>query len=381
MPRVPTRPIRVLWLVKGLGPGGAERLLVAAAAHHDPTRFAITCAYLLPWKQQLAPELEALGVSTRCLDVRDERDVRWAARLRRLLRDAPVDVLHAHSPYPAGIGRIVARTLPRATRPATVYTLHNTWTSFATPTRLLNSWTMRGDAADVAVSDLVRDTVPDRLADRTEVVVHGVDPAAVQAQRDRDGVRAELGIAPDEIVFGTVANFRAQKDYPNLLAAAVVLRDRGARVRIVAVGQGPLEAEMRAEHARLGLAGRVDLLGERADAVRVMSGCDAFVLASNNEGLPVAVMEALALGLPVVGTAVGGMAEAVDATNGVLVPARDPEALAAAMQALAEDGPRRAELAAGAARSSARFDIARAVTRLEEIYTQVAPRTQGADRG
>jgi len=202
--------------------------------------------------------------------------------------------------------------------------------------------------------------------------VHGIDLAAVGAQRDRDGVRAELGIAPDEIVFGTVANFRAQKDYPNLLAAADVLRTRGARVRIVAVGQGPLEEQMRAEHARLGLADRVLLLGERADAVRVMSGCDGFVLASNNEGLPVAVMEALALGLPVVGTAVGGMAEAVDATNGVLVPARDPGALADAMRALAGDPARRATLAEGAARSSTRFDIGRSVARIEAVYEQVA---------
>jgi glycosyltransferase involved in cell wall biosynthesis len=373
MDAVPARPIRVLWLVKGLGPGGAERLLVAAAARRDRSRFDVTCAYLLPWKQQLVPELEALGVTTRCLDVRDERDVRWAVRLRTMLRKDPVDVLHAHSPYPAGIARLVTRTLPRLQRPATVYTLHNTWTSFATPTRLLNAWTMGRDAADFAVSDLVRDTVPERLRRRTEVVVHGIDLDAVGAQRARDGVRAELGIAPDEIVFGTVANFRAQKDYPNLLAAAAVLRDRGARVRIVAVGQGPLEEQMRAEHARLGLADRVLLLGERADAVRVMSGCDGFVLASNNEGLPVAVMEALALGLPVVGTAVGGMAEAVDATNGVLVPPRDPEALAGAMLALAEDPARRATLAEGAARSSARFDIGRSVTRIEAAYEEVAP--------
>jgi glycosyltransferase involved in cell wall biosynthesis len=361
-----TRPIRVLWLVKGLGPGGAERLLVAAAAHRDRSRFAVTCAYLLPWKRQLAPELEELGVATLCLDVRDERDVRWAARLRRHLRAQPVDVLHAHSPYPAGIARLVIRTLPRPSRPATVYTLHNTWTSFARPTRVLNGWTMGSDAADVAVSDLVRDTVPERLRARTEVVVHGVDLDAVRGHADRDGVRAELGIATDEVVFGTVANFRAQKDYPNLLAAAVLLRDQGVRVRIVAVGQGPLEAEMRAE-----------LLGERADAVRVMSACDGFVLASNNEGLPVAVMEALALGLPVVGTAVGGMAEAVDATNGMLVPARDPEALAAAMRALAEDPARRARLAAGAERSSARFDVARSVEQIEAIYAQVARRGAG----
>lgn len=367
-------PIRVLWLIKGLGPGGAERLLVAAAAERDRSRFAVSCAYLLPWKDRLVPELEDLGVATSCLDVHDERDPRWAVRLRRLLHDRPVDVVHAHSPYPAGIGRLVARTLPARRRPRFVYTLHNTWGSFARPTRELNGWTMPLDAADVAVSEVVRATVPPRLRARTETVVHGIDLSAVRAAADRAGVRAELGLGPDEIVVGTVANFRAQKDYPNLLATAVELGRRGAPVRVVAVGQGPLEDAIRAEHARLGLGDRVLLLGERSDAVRVMSGCDAFVLASSNEGLPVAVMEALALGLPVVGTAVGGMAEAVDTDNGVLVPPRDPVALADALVAVAADPARRAALAAGARRSSARFDVARTVRRIEEIYTDVARR-------
>ena len=361
-------PIRVLWLVKGLGPGGAERLLVAAAAHRDRGRFAITCAYLLPWKRQLVPELEALGVRTVCLDVQDERDVRWAARLRRHLRAEPVDVLHAHSPYPAGIGRIVARTLPASARPATVYTLHNTWTSFATPTRLLNGWTMGWDAADLAVSGLVRDTVPDRLRG-----AHGGRGARRRPRRrwprpTRPGRHARR--ARDRARRGGV---RHGGELPRAEGLPEPARRRrgaagpGVPVRIVAVGQGPLEEEMRAEHARLGLAGRVELLGERADAVRVMSGCDAFVLASNNEGLPVAVMEALALGLPVVGTAVGGMTEAVDATNGVLVPARDPQALAGAIEALVADPARRGALGAGATASAARFDIARSVERIEAV--------------
>ena len=332
----------------------------------------MTCASLLPWKQQLAPELEALGVRTTCLDVRDERDVRWARRLRHHLVAHPVDIVHAHSPYPAGIARITVATLPSRVRPVTVYTLHNTWTSFAGPTRALNRATMARDAAALAVSAEVRATVPRRLRDRTEVVVHGIDLHAVRACADRTGVRAELGIGHGEVVFGTVANFRAQKDYPNLFAAAALLRDRGVGLRIIAVGQGPLEAEMRAEHARLGLAGTVELLGERADATRVMSACDGFVLASRNEGLPVAVMEAFALGLPVVGTEVGGMTEMVDVTNGILVPPRDPPALADAVSELVRDPARRAALADGARRTSERFDIQRAVDRIETVYARVA---------
>ena len=114
-------------------------------------------------------------------------------------------------------------------------------------------------------------------------------------------------------------------------------------------------------------------MGERHDAIRAMSACDGFVLASNNEGLPVALMEALALGLPIVATAVGGVPEAVTTDeNGILVPPRDPGALADAMAALASDPGRRRRLGANAAASASRYDIGRTVTRLETVYRTVA---------
>ncbi|MFM7271118.1 MAG: glycosyltransferase [Actinomycetes bacterium] len=368
-----TGSVRVLWLVKGLGPGGAERLMVAAAGAHDREVVSLRTAYLLPWKDALVGDLEALDVPCTCLDVRNERDVRWAARLRRMLVESPVDVLHAQSPYPAGIARLVVRSLPRRIRPRLVYTVHNTWTSFSRPTRWLNGATYGFDDADVAVSEIVRDTLPSCVRNRTETVIHGIDLAGVRAQRALRGpIRTELGIGADEVVVGTVANFRAQKDYPNLLAAARLLTDRGVPVRIVAVGQGPQEEETRALHASLDLGDHVILTGRRADAVAVMGACDAFVMASNNEGLPVAIMEALALGLPVVSTAVGGIPEAItDDVEGLLVPARDPEALAAAITRVVTEPALRARLAAGAAAAGDRYDITGTARRLEEIYVTI----------
>jgi glycosyltransferase involved in cell wall biosynthesis len=369
------RPVRVLWLVKGLGPGGAEHLLVAAAAVHDKAAFNFEADYLLPWKDALVPDLEALGVHTHCLEVRDERDLRWARRLRtRLLRD-PVDILHAHSPYPAGIARLVVRTLPARVRPKLVYTVHNTFPSFSTPTRIMNGLTYPLDDVDLAVSTEVHETIWPRLRDRTEVVVHGVLLDQVRAEIvHRDEARRELGIAEDEIVVGTIANFRAQKDYPNLLAAARSLIDRSWKGRIVAVGQGPLEAEMRALHDRLGLGDRVLLLGQRADAVRVLGACDIFTMASDNEGLPVALMEALALGLPVAATAVGGIPEAVtNGVEGLLVPPKRPDALADAIETISDDPALRRGMAAAAAAAGARFDIRIAVARIEQIYRDLVP--------
>ena len=375
---------RVLWLVKGLGPGGAERLLVEAARVHDPARVALSCAYVLPWKDHLVADLEAAGVRCTCLStVRSDRS--WPLRLRRLLADGEFQVVHGHSPLPLAVARILVRTLPRGKRPAVMSTEHNGWRSHRLPTRWLNRLTGRHDAATFAVSDQVRESMRGPAAARAVTLVHGIDVAATAAQRaHRAEVRAEFGLAPDALVVGTVANFRAQKDYPNLLGAVRRLVDLDTPVQVLAIGQGPQEAETRALAVEMGVADHVLFTGFRADAQRVLGACDVFTLASQWEGLPVAVMEALALGLPVVATAVGGVAEALtDEVDALLVPARDPDALAAALQRVLSDGELRGRLAVASLRRAPEFDVARAVRVLEDTYAHIAtpPDINGADDG
>jgi glycosyltransferase involved in cell wall biosynthesis/GNAT superfamily N-acetyltransferase len=361
--------VRVLWVAKGLGPGGAERLLVAAAQRHDHARFEFECAYVLPWKDHLAGELEAAGVRAICVS-RTRRDLRWPLRLAKLVRDGHYDVVHVHSPLPGSVARLAARTLPAASRPRIIATEHNRWETHRLPTRWLNRLTSRWNQATYAVTDEVLASVRGRAGDGLATLRHGIDVAAVGAQRaERPAVRRELGLADDEFVVGTVANFRPQKDYPNLLAAARHLADDGVPVRIVAVGQGPDEAAVRALHDSLGLGDRVLLTGFRADATRVMAACDAFVLASQWEGLPVALMEALALGLPVAATAVGGVAEELQTeSDALLVPASEPRALADAIARLATDRPLRERLAARSAELAQRFDVGLAVDEYERLY-------------
>lgn len=374
---------RVLWLIKGLGPGGAERLLVSAAGAHDRTRFEFECAYVLPWKGHLVPELEALGVRVHCLDGPDPRDPRWIVRLRRLLAEGRYDIVHAHLPLVAGVARLVVRSLPRRGRPKVVVTEHNAWSTYPWPTRLLNGITAGLDDATIAVSEETRESMrPASVRARAQVVVHGVALAqAREERRHRDDVRAELGIGPGEVVVATVANYRAQKAYGNLLAAARAVVDRGLPVRFVAVGQGPLESEIRAEHERLGLGDRFALLGFREDAVRVLAGADVFTLASTYEGFPVALMEAMAVGLPVVATEVGGVPQAVrHGVEGLLVPPGRPELLAGALGQVVADGGLRSRLAAAAARRGEEFDMARSAQRIEEVYLSVLGRPGGPPR-
>lgn len=366
----PIRPIRVLHLIKGLGPGGAEKLLVSAARVRDREAFDYSVVYLLPWKTAFVRDLEDLGVPTQCLGVRHEQDLRWLLRLRRLLERQRYDVVHVHSPYVAGMTRLVVRSMPEQTRPPLVSTEHNVWSSHTRASRALNTTTFPIGNAWLAVSDEVRGSVPVRLQKRVEVVVHGIVMGDVErARAQRDSVRTEIGLRDGEVVIGTVANFRAQKGYPDLLAATRVLADRKVPARFVIVGQGPLEDEIRALHASLGLDGYVDILGYRDDAIRVLAGCDLFALASHYEGYPVAVMEALAVGLPIVATAVGGIPEAVrEGVEGLLVPARRPDLLADAIETLVRDPVRRVEMGKAAAERGRRYDIDAAVRRTEQIY-------------
>jgi glycosyltransferase involved in cell wall biosynthesis len=374
--RDPAARLRVLWLIKGLGPGGAEQLLVEHARIGDWDAVEYEVAYLLPWKRQLVPELQERGVTSHCLEARTVADPRWLLRLRRLVRTRSIEVVHVHSPALAAVARPMLRMMRR--RPALVYTEHYRWPGYRLVTRFANRATLGLDDATIAVSEAVRDSMGGHR-DRVVVIRHGVDLDGVRAHlADRDTVRAELGVRPDEMLVVTVANLRPAKGYPCLLEAARAVLDCDQRVRFVAAGQGPQEDELRAIRARLGLDERFRLLGYVPDGARLIAGADLFVLASVHEGLPVAVMEALALGVPVVATRVGGIPELIEpGEDGLLVEPGDAGALAGAIDAALEPTVR-SRLAAGARRRGEGVAGTEAVQRLDDLYRSLACARRGA---
>ena len=234
---------KVLWVAKGLGPGGMEQLLVNHATVGDRERIEYSAAYVVERPNSIVPRLEALGVPCHRLGGADPRDPRWVARLARLVRDERIDVVHVHSPYIAALARPALRVLPH--RPAVIYTEHNSADCYGRATRWANLTTYPLDDARFAVSAAARDSTPSGLRGRTEVLVHGVDVTAIAEQRRlRSAARDRLGIEDGQLLVGIVANLRAAKAYPVLLdAAARVVRD-DPRVRFVSMGQGPLEAEL-----------------------------------------------------------------------------------------------------------------------------------------
>jgi glycosyltransferase involved in cell wall biosynthesis len=369
-----TNPLRVLSIVKGLGPGGAERLLVSVARASDPAVVSYEVAYVLPWKNHLVSSLTDADVACHLLGgQRGLADPRWLLRLRRLLR-RDFDIVHVHSPAVAAAVRPVVRSLRR--RPRLVATEHNLWSSFGRITRAVNQASLALDDLHLAVSDEVRDSMSARAQARTRVVVHGVPVDELRARRaERAAQRAAYGLRDDDIAVTTVANLRWTKDYPTLLRAAVAVTAQHPNVRFLAAGQGPLEAEIRAEAASLGLGDRLRILGYVDDTAALLSASDVFVLASLVEGLPIALLEAMAIGLPVVATAVGGTPKAVtDGVEGRLVPAGQPEALATAIGEVTGDADLRASMALAAGRRAREFDIERAARHLESLYAEILVR-------
>lgn len=355
---------RVLWLIRGLGPGGAERLLVAqAATRGDDVDYEV--AYQVAAKDQLVGELTEAGAVVHRLPTGPT----WPLALRRLVAERDIDVVHAHAPAMAVGARLGLRALPGGPRPRLVYTEHNRWAAYRRPTRWANAATFWLDDRTFAVSDEARRSVAAPLRDRVETVHHGIDRAGlVAAAGDRDDARRRLGIDDDQVLVAHVANYRREKAHEVLIEAAAHL-DADTPIRIVLVGQGQRQDEVAAILAAADLGDRVRILGFRDDVAAIVGASDALVLSSDHEGLPVAVMEALSLGVPVVSTAVGGIPEAVtDRVDGLLVPPRRPDLLAAALDELAGDAALRAELAAGAAASADRFDAAAVTRRIEDAY-------------
>lgn len=364
--------IRVLWLVKGLGPGGAEQLLLLSAKVADREKFDYRLRFVRPDKTHLVPEFEAFGVYPRRLGSGSLLPLKWLLDLRREI--TAVDVVHSHSPVLAAAARVLAMTLPKKHRPAVFVTEHNEWTSHHKLTRLVNALTAPVDAHRWAVSEQVLNTMWPSRGKCTEVLIHGIDtetappPAGTRAR-----VRAELGVADDEVLALTVGNLRRNKDYPNLLTAAKQAVGEFPALRFIAVGQGPLEREVRSLHRDLALGDAFQLLGFRRDVADLMAASDLFVLGSAHEGLPVAIMEAFAAGLPVIATKVGGVPQQVrEGIEGLLVPPGDPGSLSGALVRVASDDRLRNSMAEASERRAPTYDIRAAMTEQERAYITAA---------
>ncbi|WP_268234453.1 glycosyltransferase [Egicoccus halophilus] len=369
---------RVLWVIKGLGLGGAERLLSLVVPRLDADRFVVDVAYVLPHKDALVPGLRAHGVRVAALARPEDRPGHWMRRLARLVRREGYDLVHTHSPVPAAVVRL---SVPRSV--TVVHTEHNQWERYRLPTRLANAVTYGRNDAVLSVSDGVTGSIrPPAVglggrAPETETLLHGVVPeTAPRGPVARQDARTRLGFADNDLLIGCVANFTPKKDHAGLLEAFAQVHVELPRTRLLLVGTGPLEVGLRSRVTDLGLSAAVRFLGRRDDALDLLPALDVFVLGSRFEGLPIALIEAMAAEVACVATRVGGVPEAVrDGVTGRLVVARRPAALAGVLLELLHDEQQRHRLAhSGREHVAEHFSIDRAVQRTTELYTALLAR-------
>jgi glycosyltransferase involved in cell wall biosynthesis len=289
----------------------------------------------------LGEALDKEGFSVAVLSRRPGLDMRCAWRLSRLLHREQVDVLHAHQWTPyfyANAGRLPS------IRPPILFTEHGReHPDYPRPKRILfNRLMLRRRDRVVAVGNAVRQALVANEgipAGRIEVVHNGIDPDQFAGNsQDRAKVRQELGLGATELVIIQVARLDRLKDHPTALRCLARVVREAPDARLLLVGNGPEEEAVRAQVEQLGLERSVLFLGLREDVPRLLQAADLLLLTSVSEGIPLAVIEAMCTGLPVVSTHVGGTAEVVnDGETGLLAPAREDDALSEAVLRLHRD--------------------------------------------
>ena len=372
--------LRVFHLIKGLGRGGAESLLLGCGGRGEETSVVYGAGYFLPWKDALAAPLREVGVEVERFTARTAPGMlAQVPRIASFLRRWRADVLHCHLPLAGVAGRLAGRL---AGVPV-VYTEHNLMERYHPWTRRANLWTWGLQARVVAVSAEVAasierhggSTVPVRVV-RNGVPVDRLrrDPAAGVALRRR------LGIAEDAPVVGQVAVFRRQKRLDLWLETAREVRRRRPDARFLLVGDGPLRGEVESLARELGLGDAVCFAGLQDDVRPYLSAMDLLLVSSEHEGLPLVLLEAMALELPVVATAVGGMPEVVrDPETGRLVPfGRPAEAAALALELLADPAKREGMGRAARRRVVEKYGTGRMVAELETLYREVVDEARRA---
>jgi glycosyltransferase involved in cell wall biosynthesis len=346
----------------------------------DRGRFA-PAVCVLGERGPMGAEMERAGIEVTALDLFDKsgRLIRLVPRLRRLLVERGVHIVHTHLYHGNYYGRLAAFA---ARVPVTVASVHNVYDRVKPHRRRINRWLGRRTDAIVAGSETVRkdilqwDGVP---VEKVRILPYGIALDPYLAPMDREGARRVLDLPSGLPVIGTVGRLEVQKAHDVLLHAFASLRRAGTDAILLLVGDGRERESLQALATSLGLGDRVRFLGTRRDLPLLYAAMDVFTLPSRWEGTPLALLGAMAAAVPVVATPVGGVPEVVeDGATGRLVPVEDTAALAAALAgALRDRTTSRAFAELGRTRVMGKCSVEAMVRGLEALYLELAKRKMG----
>ena len=348
---------------------GVKRLFAWMIPRFDKTRFNVSLISLR--RKDLSEDtLEQFGVDVSYLG-RHKFDPGTYPALKRLLESKRADVLHMHGYGATTFGRLCAWRLGLPS------ILHEHANHTDTPwfQKIADRALAPHTDLAIAVSESTAEfTIRARLmpAERTKVVYLGSpldEFARPRSAGERAAARAALGIAPDTIAVGTVTRLMPSKGNQYLVEAVPALVSRHPNVRVFIVGEGELRAELEAQAAALNLGDRLIFAGFQRDVSDVLTALDYVVFPSLWEGTPLTAFEALAAGKPIVATDADGLLDILtDRRDSLVVPKRDAAALSRGVSELVENPALAAQIAAGAARTGARYDIGAFVRKMERLY-------------
>jgi L-malate glycosyltransferase len=372
-------PIRVCFLIDSLcADAGTEKLVANVAGSLDPRRIAVhVCCF--ESSKRMSGLAGACATATFPLTrLYSLNGIRQLCRFRRYLAAHRIDIIHAFMTKSAIFGVLAA--LPSGS-PKVITSRLSTgywYTPFMIRLfRILNRYTARILTNSHAARDLTV-VVEHVAAEKVDVIYNGVDLVEFSRETGEPGFLESLGVPHGAPVVGIVANFRAVKDIGLFLRACTIVSREFPAARFVIVGQGPLREQLGALAATLGIGSKVVFSDGRGSVPDYLCRMSVACLSSQSEGLPNAILEYMAAGLPVVATDVGGIREVVeDGASGFLVRVRTPEAFAEpVLRLLRNDELRLAMSQRSLQRCRTTFDIRTSVQALEHYYQALLPREE-----
>lgn len=365
---------RVLHLITSFEIGGTERQAVELLKRLDEKRYDVRLAVLRnegPFYSEIEarfPDVPEFPLTS----FYDANAVKQLAGLRRLMRREKIDILHAHDFYSSFIGAAAARLSGVRVIASQRHLKLSDRRVHKWGTRMIHRLANRILVNSEAIREHIinhEGAQPGKIV----VIRNGVAPVISNTNSRRELGR-DLGLKTNATIVGIVARLQEVKGHRFFIeAAGEVLRSRSG-AHFVLVGDGPLRTEIEQQAAELGITDHVRLLGDRSDVSRLIAGFDLLVLASLHEGLPNAVMEAMAAGVPVVATGIGGTMELiVDGETGYLAAPANSAALAERILFALGDEEHREEIVSTARRRIATaFGIERMVESVEALYDEMA---------
>jgi len=381
--------VRILRVIARLNMGGPAHHVGLLGSRLDPNRYETLLLHgeVGAGEASLDELVRSHGVAMEAIpglrpELRPRDDLRALLRLVRVVRRERPDILHTHTAKAGMLGRLAA-VLAGRPRPIVVHTYHgHVLEGYFGPLR--NAF-YRGlerrlarvsdrliGVSQATVDDLVRLHIADRSKFRAIPIGLDLDRFLEPPVGAREAFRSEAGVSDGELLLSYVGRLAPIKRIDVMLRAFAKARTLGAPVRLALVGDGSLRPELEQLAASLGVREHVWFAGYREDVAPVAAGADIALLTSDNEGTPVSLIEAAAAANPSVATAVGGVADVITPETGILAPAGDVDALAAAIAKLASDADTRARMGAQARlHIRDRFSAERLASDIDRLYLEL----------